>query len=179
MPCATQTRSGGRFRVQGPADAFEGRVGAQDEIGSSNGGVGGGQLNINYHAAESSDWMLHSVLIWDTALSTATMKAVTAALREVRPCCWFPGLARSSETCLSCRAPRPAMCVLSSAESNALMVVGLDLAVGRPPDAGGSAGVISRVRHLLRFRVLRQHPHRPLGQRPGRNGDCGDCLSPD
>ena len=60
--------------------------GVQREIGTASGGSGNIQLNINYAtvvAAEASDWELHSVLIWDSALSTATMKAVTAALREV------------------------------------------------------------------------------------------------
>ena len=61
----------------------------QAEIGIKTGGTGNIQLNINYDgngdANEMSDWELHSVLIWDSALSTATMKAVTAALREVSP----------------------------------------------------------------------------------------------
>ena len=58
-------------------------AGVQMEIGEFSGGTGDVQLNINYNNFEESDWELHSVLIWDSALSTATMKAVTAALREV------------------------------------------------------------------------------------------------
>ena len=59
-------------------------AGVQMEIGVFSGGTGDIQLNINYNNNELSDWELHSVLIWDSPLSTATMKAVTAALREVR-----------------------------------------------------------------------------------------------
>ncbi|KAJ1465893.1 hypothetical protein T484DRAFT_1922497, partial [Baffinella frigidus] len=55
----------------------------QDEIGTANGGGGPCQLNINVYPNEASDWLLHSLLIWDSGLSTATMKQVTAALREV------------------------------------------------------------------------------------------------
>ena len=58
-------------------------AGVQMEIGDASGGTGGVQLNINYPSTEASDWELHSVLVWDSALSTATMKAVTAAMREV------------------------------------------------------------------------------------------------
>ncbi|KAJ1495211.1 hypothetical protein T484DRAFT_1763176, partial [Baffinella frigidus] len=52
----------------------------QDEIGIANGGAGPCQLAINYD--QPSDWLVHSLLIWDSGLSTATMKQVTAALRE-------------------------------------------------------------------------------------------------
>ena len=40
----------------------------QDEIGTADGGTGGGRLNINGPDAENSDWALHSVLIWDYSL---------------------------------------------------------------------------------------------------------------
>ena len=43
----------------------------QSMIGAGNGpasGGGGGQLNINYYNAESSDWALHSIFIWNYSL---------------------------------------------------------------------------------------------------------------
>jgi len=40
----------------------------QDEIGTSSGGRGNCTLNVGYY--ESSDWALHSVLIWDYSLGT-------------------------------------------------------------------------------------------------------------
>jgi len=54
----------------------------QSEIGVLSGGTGNCQLNINNNG-EKSHWVLHSVLIWDTSLSTTTMKTVTAALSEM------------------------------------------------------------------------------------------------
>jgi hypothetical protein len=75
------------------------------EIGEFSGGTGDVQLNINYNNFEESDWELHSVLIWDSALSTATMKAVTAALREV------------SSLSLSCSLPLPLSLSLSPSPS--------------------------------------------------------------
>ncbi|KAJ1496385.1 hypothetical protein T484DRAFT_1662522 [Baffinella frigidus] len=59
----------------------------QAEIGISSGGEGNVQLNINYDSLGASDWVLHSVLIWNSTLSTATMKAVTAALRKILTSC--------------------------------------------------------------------------------------------
>ena len=53
----------------------------QDAIGTVNGGIGNCQLALNYN--EPTDWLLHSLLVWDSGLSTTTMKKVTAALREV------------------------------------------------------------------------------------------------
>ena len=41
----------------------------QDEIGITSGGLGGCRLNFGY--AGSTDWALHSLLIWDYALGTA------------------------------------------------------------------------------------------------------------
>jgi len=38
----------------------------QDEIGTADGGAGGCRLNIGYHY--TSDWALHSLLIWDYSL---------------------------------------------------------------------------------------------------------------
>jgi len=40
----------------------------QDEIGTADGGTGGCRLNIGYYG--SSDWALHSLLIWDYSLGT-------------------------------------------------------------------------------------------------------------
>ena len=44
----------------------------QSMIGTSSGHlhVSGGQLNINYDSPYSSDWALHSLLIWDYSLGT-------------------------------------------------------------------------------------------------------------
>ena len=64
-------------------DAFGCLFGVQTEIGIKTGGIGNKQLSINFLSSQESDWELHSVLIWDSALSTATMKAVTSALRKV------------------------------------------------------------------------------------------------
>ncbi|KAJ1466992.1 hypothetical protein T484DRAFT_1860092 [Baffinella frigidus] len=66
------------------AGSSESSIRDQSEIGVLSGGTGNCQLNINNNG-EKSHWVLHSVLIWDTSLSTTTMKTVTAALSEVRP----------------------------------------------------------------------------------------------
>ena len=54
----------------------------QDEIGTSNAGIGACRMHINDYAAQKSDFALHSVLVWEAGLSTSDMRSVTAALRR-------------------------------------------------------------------------------------------------
>lgn len=52
------------------------------EVGDTNGGQGGAALNINLLVDQRSDWALHSLFIWDRALTQHEMSTVTAALTE-------------------------------------------------------------------------------------------------
>ena len=62
----------------------------QDEIGTSNAGIGACRMHINDYAAQKSDFALHTVLLWDQGLTAPQMKLVTEELRtmltgEIRP----------------------------------------------------------------------------------------------
>ena len=59
----------------------------QDEIGTSSGGQGGYRLNIGYYS--SSDWALHSVLIWDYSLGTVSALWHTSATLSQVLLTWF------------------------------------------------------------------------------------------
>ena len=61
----------------------------QDEIGTNNGGVGSCRLNINYD--KTSDWAMHSLLIWDYSLGTVPALWHTSATlsQALLTCCFF------------------------------------------------------------------------------------------
>jgi hypothetical protein len=57
----------------------------QDEIGTADGGVGGScRLHTGYY--ESSDWALHSLLIWDYSLGTVSPHSGTPQQPYCRFC---------------------------------------------------------------------------------------------
>jgi hypothetical protein len=75
----------------------------QSEIGTTDGGDGGGRLNIGYY--ENSNWALHSVLIWDYSLGIAPVPFhVTPCLSISVTVCLDASLSmvRFSGVCIRC-----------------------------------------------------------------------------